>query len=126
MSINEPFRCAQCSSIIGLIAREILDLDKSMAVDSEDIGSIISHDTAPWVAGNNVTPVFQFQIGPLGGRNWPQGPEAVTVCQAAITGPCRSELNKWDSRVFFGLPAFIVEGPIDPVHSEATSELPPV
>jgi hypothetical protein len=47
VSINELLSCAQSGCIIGLIARKFIDPNKTMAVDTEDVGPIFSHGTAP-------------------------------------------------------------------------------
>jgi hypothetical protein len=46
--VSELLSCVQRGIIISVIAQKILDPDKTMTVDAEDIGPIISHSTAPF------------------------------------------------------------------------------
>jgi hypothetical protein len=59
--VGELFSRVQGGGIIWVIAQKILDPNKTMAVDTEDIGPIISHGTGPFeVDASNNTSVVRF------------------------------------------------------------------
>ena len=54
-----------------MITHERFDSNKTMAVDTKDVGPIVSHGTAPLLISDNHRPDVRFQIRPLGGQNRP-------------------------------------------------------
>jgi hypothetical protein len=64
VSINELLSCAQGGCIIGLIARKFFGHNKTMAVDTEDVGPIFSHGEAPLdELGTTIQLIFGSKLG---------------------------------------------------------------